>query len=187
MLRFKNWNPMTNNDIKVLLSYFITIVWPSNWPPKNEHKHWYYCKLAYWHVLLKMWCLSRNFKCQKNISNHKNKSLSKNGHIANLILHIGNTYIAIANPIISMASKSPTITWQGAHYDFMKLITRANVSCPNLDIHKSKDVITQESKARITYYSMVLATNEGMTCGTICIWFGNTTWGFWHMTKCLNH
>lgn len=92
------------------------------------------------------------------------------GHIANLILHIDNIRIAIANPIISTTSKSPTITWQGAHYEFIKLITKANVSCPNMDIHKSKEVVTQESKTSITYYSMVLATNEGMTCGTICIW-----------------
>jgi hypothetical protein len=49
--------------------------------------------------------------------------------------------------------------------EFMKLITRTNVSC-DLDIHKSKEivVVTHESKARITNCSMVLATNERMAC-----------------------
>ncbi len=39
-----------------------------------------------------------------------------------------------------------------------------NVLCPNLDIHKSKDVIaiTQDSKVGITYFSMVLKTWKQM-------------------------
>jgi hypothetical protein len=46
----------------------------------------------------------------------------------------------------------------------MKLITKTNMSCQDLNIHKSKEVIiiTQESKIGITYCSMVLATNEMM-------------------------
>jgi hypothetical protein len=37
------------------------------------------------------------------------------------------------------------------------------MSCPNLNIHKSKKVIdvTHESKARITYCSIVLTTMKG--------------------------
>jgi hypothetical protein len=63
-----------------------------------------------------------------------------------------------------MASKNPTFTWQGTHYEFVKLITRANVLCLDLDIHKSKDdvVVIQDSKAKITYYSMVLETTVEM-------------------------
>jgi len=65
-----------------------------------------------------------------------------------------------------MASKSPTITWQGTHNEIMKLITKTNVSCLDLNIHKSKEVVvvTHESKMGVTYYSMVLATNEKMAC-----------------------
>jgi hypothetical protein len=65
-----------------------------------------------------------------------------------------------------MASKNPTITWQGIHSEYMKLIIRTNVSCLELDNHKSKEaiVVTYESKVGITYYSMDLATNEGMAC-----------------------
>jgi hypothetical protein len=46
----------------------------------------------------------------------------------------------------------------------MKLITRANVSCPNLDIHKTKEIfaVIQDSKVSITNFSMVLAINIGM-------------------------
>jgi hypothetical protein len=37
------------------------------------------------------------------------------------------------------------------------------MSCLYLNIHKSKEVVvTHESKVGITYYSMVLATNERM-------------------------
>ncbi len=62
-----------------------------------------------------------------------------------------------------MALKSPTITWQGTHNEIMKLITKTNMSCLHLNIHKSKKiVVTHESKVGITYYSMVLATNERM-------------------------
>ncbi len=57
-----------------------------------------------------------------------------------------------------MASKSPIVTWQGTHNELMKLITRTNVSCLDLDMHKSKDIIT------ITHQSMVLTTNERMAC-----------------------
>jgi hypothetical protein len=44
----------------------------------------------------------------------------------------------------------------------MKLITRANVSCPNLDIHKYKKIIVviQDSRVGITNFSMVLVTNS---------------------------
>jgi hypothetical protein len=44
-------------------------------------------------------------------------------------------------------------------------------------IHKSKEaiVVTHESKIKITHYSKVLTNNEGMTCRTICLQFGNTT------------
>jgi len=65
-----------------------------------------------------------------------------------------------------MVSKNATITWQGTHCEFIKLITMVNVSCPDLDIHKSKDAIaiTQDSMVGITYSSMVLETetNVGM-------------------------
>jgi hypothetical protein len=45
-------------------------------------------------------------------------------------------------------------------------IAKTSMSCPNLDIQKLKKtiVVTHESKAGITYCSMVLATNEGMAC-----------------------
>jgi hypothetical protein len=45
-------------------------------------------------------------------------------------------------------------------------IAKTNMSCPDLDIHKSKEtiVVTHESKTIIIYYSMVLTTNEGMAC-----------------------
>ncbi len=71
--------------------------------------------------------------------------------------------------------------------EFMKLITRTNVSCLDLDIHKSKEivVVTHESKTIIIDCSMVLATNERMACWTICLRLKNTTWGFWCMTKCI--
>jgi hypothetical protein len=51
-------------------------------------------------------------------------------------------------------------------HEFIKLITKIEVSCPNLNIHKSKEVIvvTHESKVGITYCFMVLATNEEMAC-----------------------
>jgi len=40
------------------------------------------------------------------------------------------------------------------------------VLCPNLDIHKSNEVVvvTKESKVNNTYLSIVLATKDGMTC-----------------------
>jgi hypothetical protein len=63
-----------------------------------------------------------------------------------------------------MGSKSPTITWQGTHNEIMKLIAKTNMSCLDLNIHKSKEVLTYESKMEITYYFMVLTTNEVMTC-----------------------
>jgi hypothetical protein len=74
------------------------------------------------------------------------------------------TCVAITTPVISVASKSLTFTWQGTHYEFIKLITRANVLCLDLDIHKSKDdvAVTQDYRAKITYSSMVLETNVGM-------------------------
>jgi hypothetical protein len=67
---------------------------------------------------------------------------------------------------IEVASKSPIVTWQGTHSEFMKLITITNVSYSDLNIHKSKEivVVTHESKARIIDCSIVLATNEGMAC-----------------------
>jgi hypothetical protein len=48
----------------------------------------------------------------------------------------------------------------------MKLITKTNMSCQDLNIHKSKEaiIVTHESKMEIAYFSMVLATNEGMPC-----------------------
>jgi hypothetical protein len=74
------------------------------------------------------------------------------------------TCAAITTLIVSVVSKSPTFTWQGTHYEFIKLITRANVLCLDLDIHKSKDdvAVTQDYRARITYSFMVLETNVGM-------------------------
>jgi hypothetical protein len=76
------------------------------------------------------------------------------------------TCVPIATLDVSMTLKSPIITWQDTHNEFMKLITRINMSCPNLNIHKSKKVIdvTHESKAGITYCSMVLTTNDRMAC-----------------------
>jgi len=52
------------------------------------------------------------------------------------------------------------------HVEFIKLTTRTNVSCLDLGIHKSKDivVVTHEFEMGITYCSMVLATNERMAC-----------------------
>jgi ABC-type cobalamin/Fe3+-siderophores transport system ATPase subunit len=52
------------------------------------------------------------------------------------------------------------------HTKFIKLATRTNVSCLDLGIHKSKEVVvvTHEYEMGITYCSMVLATNEGMAC-----------------------
>jgi hypothetical protein len=83
------------------------------------------------------------------------------------------TCAAIITLNISMALKSPTVTWQGTHYEFMKLMTSANVSRPDLDIHKSNEIIavTHESKTNITDCSVVLTTNEGMACLTICFRF----------------
>jgi hypothetical protein len=53
----------------------------------------------------------------------------------------------------------------------MKLITRTNMSCPNLDIHKSKEnvVITHESKMEIIYCSMVSTTNERMVLNHLLV------------------
>jgi len=50
--------------------------------------------------------------------------------------------------------------------EFMKLITRANVSCLDVDIHKSKEVfpMIQDFKTNTTIFSVVLATNLGMAC-----------------------
>jgi ABC-type cobalamin/Fe3+-siderophores transport system ATPase subunit len=52
------------------------------------------------------------------------------------------------------------------HIEFIKLTTRTNVSCLDLGIQKSKEVIvlTHESEMGITYCSMVLIINEGMAC-----------------------
>jgi hypothetical protein len=44
------------------------------------------------------------------------------------------TCTIIVTPNVSIASKSHTITWQGTHIEFMKLITRTNLSCLNLAI-----------------------------------------------------
>jgi hypothetical protein len=76
------------------------------------------------------------------------------------------TYTTIAIPNILVASKIPIVTRQGTHNEFMKLMIRRNVLCPNFDIHKFKKTIaiTHESKTRITHYSMVLTTNERMAC-----------------------
>jgi hypothetical protein len=65
-----------------------------------------------------------------------------------------------------MASKNLIIAWKGTHIEFMKLITKTNMSCQDLNIHKSKEanIVTYESKEGITYCSMVLATNEGIAC-----------------------
>jgi hypothetical protein len=55
---------------------------------------------------------------------------------------------------------------KGPHYEFMKLITWANVSCLDRDMHKSEEniVVTHESKVNIAYCYLFLATNESMTC-----------------------
>jgi hypothetical protein len=104
--------------------------------------------------------LPRSYQCQRNTTNNKTYSLCKGGQIATLILHIDNyfiqqiveqfnrslTCVAIAILAISIASKSPTITWQGTHCEFMKLITRSKVPCPSLDIHKSNDVVVANTK-----------------------------------------
>ncbi len=70
----------------------------------------------------------------------------------------------------------------------MKLMTSADVSCLDLDIHKSNEVVvvTHESKAVITYCSMVLATNEGMACLTI-VFNLETQFMDFATTKCLSH
>jgi hypothetical protein len=48
----------------------------------------------------------------------------------------------------------------------MKSITKTNMSCQDLNIHKSKEaiIVAHESKVEIAYCSIVLATNEGMAC-----------------------
>jgi hypothetical protein len=76
------------------------------------------------------------------------------------------TYATIATLDILVASKNLVVTWQGTHNEFMKLITKTNMSCQDLNIHKSKEaiIVTHESKMEIAYFSMVLATNEGMPC-----------------------
>ncbi len=50
------------------------------------------------------------------------------------------------------------------HNEFIKLTTKTNVSCLDLGIHKSKEVVvvTHDFKVGIAYCSMVLATNERM-------------------------
>jgi hypothetical protein len=64
------------------------------------------------------------------------------------------TYAAIATLDVSIASKRPIATWQSTQCEFMKLITRTNVSCPNLDIHKSKVVVVviQNYKVRSQFF-----------------------------------
>jgi hypothetical protein len=85
--------------------------------------------------------------------------------------------------------KKSHVTWQGTHCEFMKLMTSASVTCLDLNIHKSNEVVavTHESKVGITYCSMVLATNERMACFTIYSHFGNTICGIYRMTEHLNH
>ncbi len=74
------------------------------------------------------------------------------------------TYVGIAILAISIASKSPIVTWKGTHYEFMKLITRAKVLCLDMDIQKLHEtfVVTQKWKVGSTYLSMVLATKDRM-------------------------
>lgn len=61
---------------------------------------------------------------------------------------------------------NPIVTWQGTHCELIKQIKRTNVSYLDLNIHKSKEafVVTQDSKVNNKYRSMVLATNQRMTC-----------------------
>jgi hypothetical protein len=86
------------------------------------------------------------------------------GYNCNIVFHVkikDNIHF-----IFQLNMQALIVAWQCTHNKFIKLITRTNVSCLDLDIHKSKEVIvvTHESKVRITYCSMVLATNVGMAC-----------------------
>ncbi len=94
-------------------------------------------------------------------------------------------YATIAIPSILVTSKNR----QGPHYEFMKLIIGPNVSCLDLNIHKSKEtiVITHESKVNIAYCSLFLATNERLTCWTFASNLETLPWQFWCMTKHLNN
>jgi hypothetical protein len=49
-------------------------------------------------------------------------------------------------------------------YECMKLITKANVLCPYLDIDKSKRLLLEYMNPKLTLDVVTLATNEGMAC-----------------------
>jgi hypothetical protein len=63
---------------------------------------------------------------------------------------------------------SITITWHGCHNAFMKEITKAKVSLPPRDIHKSIVVVQvmQLANIKFTKFSMVLVTKA---CNTSLI------------------
>jgi hypothetical protein len=52
------------------------------------------------------------------------------------------TYFAKVALEVLGAKNNPTFVWQRAQLWLMELITKANMSYPNLDIHRSDDVIT---------------------------------------------
>ncbi len=66
---------------------------------------------------------------------------------------------------VLLTSKIPLITWMGCHKLSMKIITMANVSWLTRDIQRSKEQVhvKQDQKARMTYFSLVLATILGST------------------------
>jgi hypothetical protein len=179
-----------------LLDFFVSMIFFTRYKLCGFQTHFpkaitnsYASSVSYWHVLLKAWPKK---DLHQGATNAKGALLTikrKAWQSVTLILHIGNYFIqqivkqsnrsltCVATTIlaVSIASKSPNITWHGTHYEFMKLITKSKVPCPSLDFHKSNEVVvvTHKFNASNTYLSMVLATKNEMACWTICFQYGN--------------
>ncbi len=95
---------------------------------------------------------------------------------------------AIAKPKVFVVSKNLDIIWQGSQCcSLTKLITKAYLlSCSNLDVDKSKDVVIVMQWPNIlkTCFWVIFSTKLGIVFSTIYFWFGNTTQRIWCKSIC---
>jgi hypothetical protein len=72
-------------------------------------------------------------------------------------------FLARVCPIVFITSKRPKVMCFGYQLTLKKVITNAQISCPPVDIHKSKLVIAEWHYVKVdkTYNCLVFSTKMG--------------------------
>ena len=101
----------------------------------------------------------------------------------------GLTISANAAPDVSCASNNPTVTCRRTQPSSMKFTTKAKVSQPVRDIHKSKviEAVWQLSMSGVTNRSIVLVSIAGICSRTNCFRLGQTTFGSLRIISLRSH